>query len=111
MKVLRASAKEDHEGGRPNVLVVIQAFHNHLRQNQDEEIVSNFTNTSKMIPAIVVSVDKALNEHKTVESENPERFQQFWHEIAVMAGYKALKINVELLDFLSDILIDSPPTV
>ena len=111
MKVLRAGAKEDHERGRPNVLVVIQAFHNHLQQNQGEKIVSNFTNTSKMIPAIVVSVDKALNEHKTVESENPERFRQFCHEIAVMAGYKALKINVELLDFLSDILIDSPPTV
>ena len=77
MKVLRAGAKEDHERGRPNVLVVIQAFHNHLQQNQGEKIVKNcknFTNTSKMIPAIVVSVDRALNEHRTVESENPERF-------------------------------------
>ena len=48
MKVLRAGAKEDHERGRPNVLVVIQAFHNHLQQNQGEKIVANFTNTSKM---------------------------------------------------------------
>ena len=54
-----------------------------------------------MIPAIVVSVDKALNEHRTVESENPERFWQLCHEIAVMADYKDLKIIVELLDFLS----------
>ena len=37
VKVLRAGAKEDHEGGRPNVLVVIQAFHNHL-QNQGEKL-------------------------------------------------------------------------
>ena len=64
-----------------------------------------------MIPAIVVSVDKALNEHRTVESENPERFWQLCHEIAVMADYKDLKIIVELLDFLSGILINFPPTV
>ena len=74
MKVLRAGAKENHERGRPNVLVVIQAFHNHLQQNHGEKIGPNFTDTSKIIPAIVVIVDKALNEHRTVESENPERF-------------------------------------
>ena len=38
VKVLRAGAKENHERGRPNVLVVIQAFHNHLQQNQGEKL-------------------------------------------------------------------------